>query len=112
MVVYFDNILIYSKSLDEHVLHLKFVLEAFRSEKLHAKLKKCSFCMNKVVILDFVISARSVHVDEEKVKAIKDSTPKPVTDVRSFHGLINFFQHFIKDFSTLAAPMVSNRGRE
>ena len=82
----------YSKNLDEHIDHLHCVLAVLRKEKLHATLKKCSFCMDKVVFLGFVISAKGIEVDEENVKAIKEwPTPKSITEVRSFHGLASFY---------------------
>ncbi|KAH9716908.1 Endonuclease [Citrus sinensis] len=105
-VVYFDDILIYSKGLDEHIEHLQSVLTVLRKEKLYANLKKCSFCTNQIVFLGYVVSAKGIEVDEEKVKAIKEwPTPKSVSDVRSFHGLASFYRRFVKDFSTLAAPL-------
>ena len=106
VVVYFDDILVYSKSLDEHVEHLHCVIDVLRKEKLYANLKKCSFCLDKVVFLGYVVSANGIAVDEEKVKAIKEwPTPKSITEVRSFHGLASFYRRFVKDFSTLAAPL-------
>ena len=106
VVVYFDDILIYSKNLDEHVEHLKLVLDVLRTEKLFANLKKCTFCTDKLVFLGFVVSAKGIGVDAEKVKAIKE-WPKPtnVGQVRSFHGLASFYRSFVKDFSSLAAPL-------
>jgi hypothetical protein len=71
VVVYFDDILVYSKALNEHINHLQCVLDVLRKEKLYANLKKCSFCMEKVVFLGYVISAKIIEVDEENVKAIK-----------------------------------------
>lgn len=104
VVVYFDDILFYSKNLDEHVEHLKLVLDILRKEKLFANLKKCAFCTDKLVFLGFVVSAKGIEVDEEKVKAIKD-WPKPtsVGQVKSFHGLAIFYRRFVKDFSSLDA---------
>ena len=72
MVVYFDDILVYCKSLDEHIGHLRSVLDVLRKELLYANLKKCSFCMEKVVFLRFFVSGQGIEVDKEKVKAIKD----------------------------------------
>ncbi|WJZ91028.1 hypothetical protein VitviT2T_010138 [Vitis vinifera] len=106
VVIYFDDILVYSKNLDEHINHLHCVLAILRKEKLYANLKKCSFCMDKVVFLGYVVSAKGIEVDEEKVKAIKEwPTPKSITEVRSFHGLASFYRRFVKDFSTLSTPL-------
>ena len=103
-MVYFDDILVYSKNLNEHIEHLHCVLAVLRKEKLYANLKKCSFCLDKVVFLGYVVSAKEIAVDEEKEKAIKEwHTPKSITEVRSFHGLASFYRRFVKDFSTLAA---------
>ncbi|KAG7588690.1 Reverse transcriptase domain [Arabidopsis suecica] len=106
VVVYFDDILVYSKSLEEHVDHLKMVLEVLRKEKLYANLKKCTFGTDNLVFLGFIVSTDGVKVDEEKVKAIREwPSPKSVGEVRSFHGLAGFYRRFVKDFSTLAAPL-------
>ena len=106
VVVYFDDILIYSTSLDLHIDHLKSVLTVLREEQLYANLEKCIFCTNHVVFLGFVVSSKGVQVDEEKVRAIQEwPTPKSVTEVRSFHGLASFYRRFMKDFSTLVAPL-------
>ncbi|XP_061353685.1 uncharacterized protein LOC133298423 [Gastrolobium bilobum] len=106
MVVYFDDILIYSKNLNEHVEHLKLVLNVLRKEKLFANLKKCYFCTNKLVFLGFAVSSKGIEVDEEKVRAIQDwPSPTCVSEVRSFHGLASFYRRFVKNFSSLAAPL-------
>ena len=104
VVVYFDDILVYSKTLEEHVDHLRKILEVLRKERLFGNLKKCDFCTDKVVFLGFVVSSKGIEVDEEKIKAIKDwPTPTTVGQVRSFHGLASFYRRLMKDFSTLAA---------
>ncbi|KAK7379835.1 hypothetical protein VNO78_34255 [Psophocarpus tetragonolobus] len=106
VVVYFDDILIYSTSLELHVEHLQSVLNVLRKEQLYANLEKSIFCTDHVVFLGFVISAKGVLVDEEKVKAIQEwPTPKSVSEVKGFHGLASFYRRFVKDFSTLAAPL-------
>jgi len=106
VVVYFDDILIYSKSVGEHMKHIRQVLDELRKEKLFANLEKCSFCTDYVVFLGFVVSGKGIEVDESKVKAIKDwPTPTNVSQVRSFHGLAGFYRRFVRDFSTIAAPL-------
>ena len=106
VVVYFDDILIYSKSMEEHVDHLKSVIEVLRKEKLFANFKKCSFCNEKVKFLGYVVGANGIEVDKEKEKAIKERpTPNTIYEVRSFHGLASFYHRFIEDFSTTAAPL-------
>ena len=65
VVVYFDDILINSKNLDDHVVYVKYVLDVLRKEKLFANLKKCTFCTDKFVFLGFVVSAQDIHVDKE-----------------------------------------------
>ncbi|XP_056864057.1 uncharacterized protein LOC130511197 [Raphanus sativus] len=106
VVVYFDDILIYSKNLDDHKKHVKSVLEVLRKEKLFANLSKCSFGTDHVVFLGFVVGADGLRVDEEKVKAIREwPIPTTVSEVRSFHGLAGFYRRFVQDFSTIAAPL-------
>ena len=106
VVVYFDDILIYSKNMDEHNKHLKSVLEVFRKEHLFANLGKCSFGTDHVVFLGFVVGAEGLRVDEEKIKPIRDwPIPTNVSEVRSFHGLAGFYRRFVQDFSTIAAPL-------
>jgi hypothetical protein len=107
VVVYFDDILTYSKNLEEHVMHLKSVLEILRKERLFGNLKKCTFCTDKLVFLGFVVSKRGIEVDEEKVKAIQEwPTPTTISQVRSFHSLASFYRRFVRDFSRLAALLL------
>ncbi|KAK7376291.1 hypothetical protein VNO78_34755 [Psophocarpus tetragonolobus] len=106
VVIYFDDILIYIKSLYEHLGHLSEVLKILRDNNLFANLEKCTFCKENLNLLGFIIGKEEVKVDLEKIKAIQDwPTPKSVGDIRSFHGLNFFYRRFVKDFSTLASPL-------
>jgi len=106
VVVYFDDILIYSKNLTQHLDHLRNVLNVLRGEKLYANFKKYTFCLEKIVFLGYVVIAQGIEMDEKKVKAIWDwLVPKSVDEVRSFHGLASFYRCFVKDFSTITEPL-------
>jgi hypothetical protein len=106
VVVYFDDILIYSRNETEHYEHIRQVLQVLCDNKLYANLEKCTFAKDKVIFLGYVVSKHGVEVDQSKIVAIQDwPTPMNVSQVRSFHGLAGFYQCFVKDFSTIAAPL-------
>ncbi|KAK1664996.1 hypothetical protein QYE76_053155 [Lolium multiflorum] len=106
VVVYFDDILIYSKSLEEHLDHLRVVFNALRDARLYGNLEKCTFCTNRVAFLGYVVTAQGIEVDPAKIEAIESwPQPKTVTQVRSFLGLAGFYRRFVKDFGSIAAPL-------
>ena len=106
VVVYFDDILIYSNCLNDHVKHVREVLVILRRQKLFANLSKCDFAQDKLIFLGFVVSSKGIEVDSSKISAIRDwETPTTVGQVRSFHGLAGFYSRFVKDFSTIACPL-------
>ncbi len=106
MVVYFDDILIYSQTESEHVVHLREVLIVLLENKLYVNLKKCSFMTDILLFLGFVVSAEGIRVDEKKVRAILEwPTPKIMGEVRSFHGLAAFYRRFVRNFSSIVAPI-------
>jgi len=108
VVVYFDDILIFSKSTDEHLQHLQEVLCVLRQEQLYAALDKCYFMVPQILFLGFHISKNGISVDDSKIKVIREwPTPTNVHEVRSFHGLASFYRRFIAHFSTIAAPLTS-----
>ena len=108
VVVYYDDILVFSKSLKEHVTHVRTILQTLRKEHLYANMEKCLFGVDKLVFLGFVVSSKGVHVDESKINAIK-TWPQPTNlhQVRSFLGLAGFYRRFVEDFSTIASPLHS-----
>ena len=106
VVVFVDDILIYSQSKEEHEDHLRIVLQALRDHQLYAKFSKCEFWLNEVKFLGHVMSASGVLIDPEKVKTVMSwERPKSVFKIRSFLGLVGYYKRFIEDFSRLAAPM-------
>ena len=106
VVVHFDDILVYRKSEEEHAHHLHQVLSILSQEELYGNLEKCHFFTSQVIFLGYVVSAQGIHVDESKVQAIRDwPVPTSIQQVRSFHGLASFYRRFVRDFSTIVAPM-------
>ena len=106
VVVYFDDILVFSKSLKDHFTHLRTVLQTLKKERLYANMDKCLFGVDKLVFLGFFVSSKGVHVDESKINAIKTwPQPRNFQQVCSFFGIASFDHRFVKDFSTIALPL-------
>ncbi|GJW91838.1 putative reverse transcriptase domain-containing protein [Tanacetum coccineum] len=106
VIVFIDDILIYSKDKKEHEEHLKAILELLKKEKLYAKFSKCEFWIPKVQFLGHVIDSRGIHVDPAKIESIKDwATPKTPTEIRQFLGLAGYYRRFIEGFSKIAKSM-------
>jgi hypothetical protein len=106
VLVFFDDILIYSHTWAKHLVHLHLVLETLREHKLFLKQSKCSFGTNSVSYLGHVISSSGVDMDKDKVQAVVDwPAPSSVRALREFLGLAGYYRKFIKDFGVLAAPL-------
>jgi hypothetical protein len=106
VVVFIDDILIYSKSKEDHERHLRLVLQVLEEKKLYAKLKKCEFWLDSVAFLGHVISKDGISVDPKKVEAVVEwNRPNNVTEIRSFLGLAGYYRRFVEGFSHLAMPL-------
>jgi hypothetical protein len=108
VVVFIDDILIYSKNEEEHARHLPIVLTCLREHQLYAKFSKCTFWLEEIQFLGHVLSAKGIAVDPSKVKDILEwKPPTTIHQVRSFHGLAGYYRRFIPDFSKLVKPITS-----
>ncbi|GJU68766.1 putative reverse transcriptase domain-containing protein [Tanacetum coccineum] len=106
VIVFIDDILIYSKTQEEHVEHLRLVLELLKKEKLYAKFSKCEFWLREVQFLGHVINGNGIHVDPSKIEAVKNwKAPRTLTEVRSFLGLAGYYRRFIENFSKIAKSL-------
>jgi hypothetical protein len=107
IVVFIDDILIYSKSEKEHAQHLRVILQWLRDHQLYAKFSKCVFWLKEVPFLGHVISADGIAVDPNKVQEVLDwKSPKSVMQIRSFLELAGYYRWFIPNFSKIAKPMI------
>jgi hypothetical protein len=103
VVVYLDDILIYNKTWVEHLQHIQQVLHTLRQHKLYANLEKCSFGMDRVHYLGYIIDQHGVHVDPAKIQVIRDwPAPTTLSELQSFLGLANFYRRFVLGFSHIA----------
>jgi transposase InsO family protein len=106
IIVYLDDILIYSKNQEEHEIHVRQALQRLREYGLYAKLEKCSFDQNQVEFLGYIVSSSGISMDPTKVQTILDwKTPQSVRDVQCFLGFANFYRKFIKDYSKIVLPL-------
>jgi len=106
VVVFIDDILVYSRTKEDHLEHLRTVLKTLADHRLYAKLKKCDFWMEKVHFLGHVISAEGISMDPGKITSVVDwPRPTNVTEVRSFLEMAGYYRRFVKDFSKIATPL-------
>jgi hypothetical protein len=106
VVCYLDDILIFSKNLEEHKCHIHLVLQNLRDIGLYTKLEKCVFYQPQVEFLGYIISNEGLMMDLKKIQAATDwSIPKIVRDVQCFFVFANFYRIFIKNYSQVAAPL-------
>lgn len=108
IVVFIDDILIYSKSREEHEKHLSLVLQRLREKKLCAKFSKCEFWLNQVIFLGHTVSKEGISVDPSKVQAILEwQKPRTVKEIRSFLGLAGYYRRFVAGFAQLVKPLTA-----
>ncbi|GJS26210.1 reverse transcriptase domain-containing protein [Tanacetum coccineum] len=112
VIVFIDDILVYSKTREEHEDHLRIVLEILHQKKLYAKFSKCDFWLGQVAFLAHIVSADGINMDLAKVEAItKWPRPSTVIEVRSFLGLAGYYRRFVEGFSLLALPLTKLMGK-
>ena len=106
VVVFIDDILVYSKDAQEHEQHLKIVLQMMREKNLFAKLSKCDFWLKEVSFLGHIVYAEGIRVNPTKIKVIVSwKPPRNVTEVRSFLGLVGYYQRFVKGVPIIASTL-------
>ncbi|GJQ94876.1 putative reverse transcriptase domain-containing protein [Tanacetum coccineum] len=107
VIVFIDDILIYSRNKEEHADHLRIILELLKKEKLYAKFSKCDFWISIVQFLKHVIDSQGIHVDPAKIEAVKNwASPTTPIEVRRFLGLVGYYRRFIKDFLKIAKSLI------
>lgn len=106
MLGFFDDILIYSKTLKDHLKHLEEVLSNTEAQSLHTKACKCEFGMMKILYMEHIISDQGIHVHQKRIQAIIDwPSSRTPTELRGFFGLCNYYKRFVNGFLQLGAPL-------
>jgi hypothetical protein len=106
VIVFIDDLLVFSKTAEEHAEHLRIVLGKLRQHQLHAKFSKCKFWMEEVAFLGHVLSAKGVAIDPSKIEEVSNwQSPKSVIEIHSFLSLARYYRWFIENFSKIAKPM-------
>ena len=104
--MFIDDILIYSKTKEEHEEHLRLTLNRLREHRLYAKFSKCEFWLEQVTFLGHIVSKDGIAVDPSKIEAIRDwPQPKNALEFRSFLGLTGYYRKFVEGFSRIATPL-------
>jgi hypothetical protein len=110
---YMDDILIYSQNLEEHVNHVKLVLQRLRDAGLEVDIRKCEFHVTKTKFLGLIVSTNGLEMDPEKIEAVKNwEAPRSVTEAQSFVGFCNFYRRFIRNFSRIMRPIIELTKKE
>ena len=108
ILVFFDDILVYSKSMTDHIRHLRIVLEVLAKNQLYAKMSKCKFACLEVDYLGHIISGEGVKTDPKKIMAMQEwPIPKDVKSLRGFLGLTGYYRKFVKSYGHIAAPLIA-----
>ncbi|KAL0551120.1 hypothetical protein IC582_010202 [Cucumis melo] len=106
VLVFFDDILVYSKGIEEHVQHLEVVLEILRESELYANFDKCNFTKPRISYLGHYISVKGIEVDPEKIRAVKEwPTLSNVREMRGFLGLTGYYRRFVQNYGSIATPL-------
>ncbi|WMV14491.1 hypothetical protein MTR67_007876 [Solanum verrucosum] len=106
VIIFIDNILIYSKNEEEHTSHLRVVLQTLKDRQLFAKFNKCEFWLQLVSFLGHIVSSEGIRVDSQKIEAVKQwPRPTSATDIRSFLGLVGYYRRLVEGFSSIASPL-------
>jgi hypothetical protein len=108
VLVFFDDILIYRKSWEEHIKHVDKVLQILENNQLYVKMSKCAFGKQEVEYLGHIVSHEGVKVDPQKIQAItKWPIPKNIKGLRGFLGLTRYYRKFVKNYACIAGPLTS-----